>query len=194
MSEAKVNEFDAAKKIAETLSTVEKDKRSQVLRWAAESAGVSEAATSVLRLPPTSAALAESTTSHAPPGTAPDIKTFVSEKNPKNDVQFATVVAYYYRFQAGASDRKEAIGPEDLQQAARMAGRPRFKKPTVPLSNASTLGYLNRAGGGHFSINAVGENLVAMTLPGTNGGARSPARPRRSGKKATLNGNSKSKR
>jgi hypothetical protein len=175
MSDSKLNEFDAAKQITATLLDVDKDKRVQVLRWAAESAGVTEA--SPMLAPRQSPAGGEPNAAPGVPplgSAAPDIKTFVNEKKPKNDVQFATVVAYYYRFQVLPGARKETIHSQDLQDAARMAGRSRFKKPAVPLANASTLGYLDRAGGGQFSINAVGENLVAMALPGSGSEGPSP--------------------
>jgi hypothetical protein len=96
----------------------------------------------------------------------------------KSDIQFATVAAYYYRFEAPLSDRKETIDADDLKNAARLANWRRFSKPYVPLNNARMQGYLDRAGGGAFRINAVGENLVAMTLPGTAAVGKAP-RPTR---------------
>jgi hypothetical protein len=53
-----------------------------------------------------------------------------------------------------------------LQNAGRQARGFGFKKPVVTLNNAVALGYFDRAGRGAFKLNAVGENLVAMTLPG----------------------------
>jgi len=47
------------------------------------------------------------------------------------------------------------------------------------LNNAVALGYLDRAGRGEFKLNAVGENLVAMTLPGSGADANG-GKPRRS--------------
>jgi hypothetical protein len=40
--------------------------------------------------------------------------------------------------------------------------------PTQTLRNAKTLGYLDGTSPGEFGINSVGENLVAMTLPGNS--------------------------
>jgi hypothetical protein len=59
--------------------------------------------------------------------------------------------------------------------------------PNKTLNNAHGHGLLDRAGDrGAFRINSVGENLVAMTLPGgaTAGAARARASRRRSTKKS----------
>lgn len=96
-----------------------------------------------------------------------DVKSFVDSKRPKSDVQFATVVAYYHCFEASAENRKQSIDADTLQEAARLAGRRRLSKPLQTLNNAKTLGYLDSAERGQFRINSVGENLVAMTLPGS---------------------------
>jgi hypothetical protein len=115
-------------------------------------------------------------------GRPKDIKAFVEEKKPKNDIQFAAVVAYYHHFEAAEANRLETITSEHVQEAARLAGRTRFRNPAVPLNNGVTLGYFDRPGRGEFRLNAVGENLVAMTLPGTDGDTNtnsSSSRPRK---------------
>src|SRR5712672_1821158 len=99
-----------------------------------------------------------------------DIKTFINEKNPKSDVQFAAVAAYFYRFESSLGERKEVILPRDLDEAGRQARGYSFKNARATLNNAVMLGYFDRAGDGQFKLNAVGENLVAMTLPGAVGG------------------------
>jgi hypothetical protein len=86
-------------------------------------------------------------------------------------VQFATAVAYYYRFEVPEAQQKSAITAEDLQDAARKVDRDRLTKPSQTLVNAYNQGLLDKAGErGAYSLNTVGENLVAMTLPssGTN--------------------------
>ena len=127
--------------------------------------------------------------SHTPPSPpvapAQDIKSFVAKKKPHNDIQFAATVAYYFQFEAPPSERKESINGEDLQEACRKAGRTRFSKPGNTLKNAHTLGLLDRTGErGYYSVNTVGENLVAMTLPGesnSDGKASKPTNGRTSG-------------
>ncbi|MGO9012527.1 MAG: hypothetical protein ACLQPN_20720 [Bryobacteraceae bacterium] len=110
----------------------------------------------------------------------------MAEKDPRKDVQVAAVVAYYYRFEAPPAERKDAINKEDLQEAMRLAGRPRFKNPLQTLTNAHTVGLLDRGSEkATFTLNSVGENLVAMTLPGTGNAAIRPKRAKKgAGKKA----------
>jgi len=94
----------------------------------------------------------------------------VTEKNPKNDVQFSATVAYFYRFEAPQGERKNDIRSEDLQEGCRLANRKRLKNPAQTLRNAHTLGLLDKGTErGSFTINSVGENLVAMTLPAKGG-------------------------
>jgi collagenase-like PrtC family protease len=92
-------------------------------------------------------------------------------------VQFAVVVAYFHRFEAPEAQRKNFITTEDLQEAARLAVWPRKKQPSVTLNNAIKQGYLDRGERGTYRLNAVGENLVAMALPGAANEA--PPRPAR---------------
>jgi hypothetical protein len=166
-----VNEFDAAKTISDLLKDIDKDRQTRILRWVAESLDIS------LHVRTTSqhgadggaienAIATRSTSPQSHIGKAADIKSFVESKNPKTDIQFAAVVAYYHRFEAPADDRKDTISAEVLQNATRLAGRARFSKPLATLNNAKKQGYLDAADRGSFRINSVGENLVAMTLPG----------------------------
>jgi hypothetical protein len=169
------NDFEIAKAVADQLKGVEKERQQRILRWVAESLNLDFGIASA-----TERRVGE-TGSGTGPAIAPqtdvhllqrqqlgrmDIKSFVDSKNPKSDVQFVTVVAYYYRFEAPAETRKDPIDAEVLQEAARLTGRRRPRHPLMTLNNARTLGYLDRSERGKFRINSVGENLVAMTLPG----------------------------
>ena len=80
--------------------------------------------------------------------------------------------------EAPQADKKRAISKDDLQEACRKAGRERLANPGQTLRNAHQLGLLDKGEEpGSFSINTVGENLVAMTLPGdTNSNPRSGAK------------------
>lgn len=88
----------------------------------------------------------------------------------------------FYRFESSAGERKEAILPKDLDEAGRQARGYSFKDARKTLNNAVMLGYFDRAGDGQFKLNAVGENLVAMTLPGA-GGEANGGKPRRAKRK-----------
>ena len=99
-------------------------------------------------------------------GSTKDLKSFVIDKNPSSDMQFAAVIAYYYKFEAPINERKDSINSEVLQNATRLAGRTRLTKPVQTLVNTSFNGLLDKADEkGSYKINTVGENLVAMTLP-----------------------------
>jgi hypothetical protein len=94
------SDFMAAEEIKAILHGRDKIEQEQIIRWVSES----------LRLTGSPSILAGTT---APPATAPavppayaqplgaplqrskDIKTFVNERNPKSDVQFAAVAAYF---------------------------------------------------------------------------------------------------
>jgi hypothetical protein len=168
----KKSDFMAAEEIKAILHGREKTEQEKILRWVSESIGVVAGApiiSAASGLPPSSAGVRRR-----------DIKSFVAEKAPKNDVQFAAVAAYFYRFEASEAERKDVIVAEDLQTAGRQARGYGFTKPLVTLNNAVALGYFDRGGRGEFKLNAVGENLVAMTLPsGESSGKRSRTKKKR---------------
>jgi hypothetical protein len=185
------SDFMAAEDIKGILGHRDKAEQERIVRWVAESLGLPLAPGGIATPPaiaspqqPAAPAAQGGTHAHAASGSlrAKDLKTFATEKNPKSDVQFAATVAYYYRFEAPLPERKDTINAQDLQNATRLAGRDRFTDPYVPLNNARTQGYLDRVGGGAFSINAVGENLVAMALPGTPAESRKASKRKPAGK------------
>ncbi|MGE0479680.1 MAG: hypothetical protein AB7Q17_04315 [Phycisphaerae bacterium] len=179
--------FDVAKVIAEELKHLpDKQQQEQAIRYASDSLGLAAGWQPAVSPDP----LREAGTKNPPqpgnpPVPAPDIRTFTAEKAPKNDIQFAAVAAYYYRFLAPEQDQKDAINGTDLQDAARKADRRRPGNAAQTLRNAKNAGYLDSGGRGQFRINAVGENLVAVTLPGGSSEAPGgkPARPRAKPKK-----------
>jgi hypothetical protein len=180
---AQSDDFDIAKGIFDQLKDLPTERQQRVLRWIAEGLGVSPVPTPPAAthasgpapsLPPVAPQL------HAGAGSGPtDIKSFVAAKSPKSDQQFAAAVAYFYRFESPPAERRDAINSEVLQEAARLAGHKRFAKHLSTLNNAKAAGYLDAASRGEFTINSVGENLIAMTLPG---GADTPTKKRKSAK------------
>ena len=196
MTHAQADDFEAAKAIFEQLKDFPVERQERVLRWVAEGLGLTIGAAAPTPVPQSQAApLATSAPSvgapPAPSGTGLDIKSFVGSKSPKSDNQFAAAVAYYYRFEAPPAQRRESIDSDALQEATRLAGRPRLANPRATLNNAKAAGYLDGVTRGEFTINTVGENLVAMTLPGgTEGATRGPivkkkgARPIKKSRKA----------
>lgn len=181
------SDFDAAKAVTDQLQGMDKERQERILRWVAESLGLSASvAADASRSASDSSQTAHSQSdrhSQKRNEKTTDIKSFVESKKPKSDVQFAAVVAYYYSFEAAAESRKNAIDAQVLQDAARLAGRRRPPKPRMTLTNAKNLGYLDSPERGLFSINSVGENLVAMTLPGGESDRpRRTAKPKRASK------------
>jgi hypothetical protein len=184
----KPDDLDAVRTLVSTLERFEAEQQERIIRWAREKLGLPS---------DTGAAPQDQTwsgqghTSQTQPTThqdgqhSQDIKTFIAAKNPQSDNQFAATVAYFYRFEAPQSKRKDMIAAEDLQDACRMTGRPRLKNPGQTLRNAHGVGLLDKSGDpGAFTINTVGENLVAMTLPSSSGqGTPGKKRPQKNGRK-----------
>jgi len=161
------DDLDAVRALVQTLEAFAPEEQERIMRWAREKLGLQP-------IPPEAApaAAARPTTTKRrdaePTGArkAADIKTFVADKNPKSDRQFAATVAYFYMFEAPEAERKESITSDDLQEACRKAGRRRPKNPGQTLINAHHAGLLDKtAERGRYAINTVGENLVAMALP-----------------------------
>lgn len=159
------DDLEAVRLVADALEGFESKDQERIIRWAREKLGLAVVSAGSTQPSPSPSGLPAPDA--APPTGSKDLKTFVAEKKPKNDVQFATTVAYYYRFEAPQNLRKSEINADDLQEGCRLVGRERFKVPGQTLRNAHTLGLLNRGSeSGSFGVNSVGENLVAVTLPG----------------------------
>ena len=129
LQEASTSHFDAAKAIVDALSKLDKNSQALAMRFAAETLGLQLTSQSQQPPTPTSQALP---TVPAPSGgevtSSIDIKQFAAAKAPKTDQQFAAVVAYYYRFEAPAAERKETIDKETLKEAVRLTGGRRQPK------------------------------------------------------------------
>jgi hypothetical protein len=192
MSTPKTDDLDAVRAVVDAIKDFNTEDQQRILRWVAEKFNLPQpfagAVGSASSLPPPVTGVVLPITHHPgtpSPGTTTDIKTFIGEKKPRNDVQFAAAVAYYYRFEAPQAERKEVINKEDLQEATRKAGRDRFTNPFTTLSNAHKLGLLDKgAEKATFCINSVGENLVAMTLPDGTAGSKA-GKKKKAGKVAT---------
>ena len=176
---AKVDDLEAVRVLAETLQPFTSDDRERIIRWAREKLGMTAGVAPTLGPRaeisgdiPRDAVVAVSQ------GVV-DIKTFVTEKAPKSDVHFAATVAYFYQFKAPESQRKDSIVKEDLVKACREVQRKQPKVPAQVLVNAYRDGLFDRGGKGSYKLNSVGENLVAMALPGTNDTAKAPKQARK---------------
>lgn len=173
------DDFEAVRTLVEALTPFDENDQERIIRWAREKLGLA-AGPSLSTLPPKPAAVAEfsPTPDTANRRSARDIKSFIAEKDPKNDKQLAAVVAYFYAFEAPESQRKASITASDVVEACRLANKHRPSRPAQTLINAAHSGLLDKAEEtGAYKLNAVGENLVAMALPGGSEGRRVIKRP-----------------
>lgn len=177
-----MDDLEAVRSIAEILGNFEdKEVQERIIRWTLEKTGLE---LSGIRTKFDRNTESNDTQSRGSPGGGSDIKSFVAQKAPASDNQFAATVAYYYAFEAPPQDRKDSISPSDLTEACRMAGRARLGDPAKTLSNAKDMGYLDKIDRGTYKLNTVGENLVAMTLPGGGSDPSTRARKKPSARKA----------
>jgi len=168
----KLDDLEAVRILVATLEPFDTGQKERILRWAIEKLGLSSDRIQELQRWERTDQVDGDQAQRRGGQHSQDIKTFITSKNPVRDVQFAATVAYFYRFEAPVSSRKEAIAAEDLQEACRMIGRKRLTNPGQTLRNAHSLGLLDKSEKpGVFSVNTVGENLVAMTLPSSPGQA-----------------------
>ncbi len=178
----KPDDLEAVRKLVEALSAFDSADQQRIIRWAREKLGLTTQDTALAGIERTSAT--DTTSGQEGSGAAKDIKTFVTEKNPTSDIQFAATVAHYYRFVGPQAGRKESITADDLQTACRLAGRNRLPRPAQTLINAHTNGLLDKgANRGEYVISTVGENLVAVSLPGNAPGSNARKRTAVSRKK-----------
>jgi len=184
------DEFDAVRTIVKTLEAFPGDDQTLILRWAAEKLGLSSSPRSAM--PSTPAPIPTAQAEAPRPVGAIDIKSFVAAKKPKNDSQFAAVVAYYYRFES--PEKKDSITKDDLLDACRKANYPRPPAPGQTLRNAVNAGLLDKPSEGAFSINSVGENLVAVTLPGDGAATSTPVRRSHNSRARSAKGHQSQKR
>lgn len=107
-----------------------------------------------------------------------DIRTLSNEKQPKTDVERATLVSFYITELAPVEERKIEISPEDITKYFKQAGFPIPSRPRQVLVNTKNAGYLdpteNRGG---YKLNPVGYNLIAFSLP--SDGNSSPQKKKR---------------
>lgn len=160
----KKDDLDAVREIVQILTDFPDDDRERILRWTRDKLDMTAEQT-VIR-PQSNTLVAAQLGSVVGPSPT-DIRTFVNQKDPRSGVQLAAVVAYYHQFVAPPDQRRESIVSADLIDACRKADRARPKAPAQVLGDAYRDGLLDRAEGhGEYRLNSVGENLVAMVLPG----------------------------
>ena len=161
----------AAQKIVTELEGMSKDNQSLTLKFVIETLGL-QLQTTYSQMIPAQEDQAVQQTAAFTPGHSTDIKSYVGSKSPKSDQQFAAVVAYFYQFVAPIVKRKDSIDAITLKDSARLASWPQARDWNMTLNNATRTGYLNRSERGTYKLSSVGENLVAITLPGNGDEAK----------------------
>lgn len=119
-----------------------------------------------------------------------DVRSLRDEKQPRSANEMAAIVAYYLADIAPSDDRKREIGTSDIEKYFKQAGHPLPKAPDQTLRNAMAAGYLDSASRGLYSLNPVGHNLVAHSLPRAAGKSSSAGR----GKKRPASSTKRAKR
>ena len=175
------DDLEAVRAVVEAMQGFTDEEQQRIFRWAAEKLGVKPPSSATQSAPPVTPAAQQGSpvAAHQSAASWQDIRSFVEAKQPRSDIQYAATIAYYHQFEAPQAEKKQCIGKDDLQESARKTGRERFKRPDQTLRNAHMLGLLDKGDeAGTFCINTVGENLVAMTLPGN--GTAQPKRAKKS--------------
>ncbi len=174
VTNSQLDDLEAVRKVTDALAGFEALDQERILRWSRERLGLVAGGQGGGTTPRAPEDEGVQGAGPRPARSSADIKSFVEAKNPASDTQFAATVAYYYQFEAPEHLRKESINAEDLQEACRLVGRSRLTRPAQTLIHALTQGFVDRGDRGHYTINTVGENLVAMALPADAG--RAPAK------------------
>jgi hypothetical protein len=165
---AKSDDLEAVRVLAATLEPFKGDERERIIRWAREKLGMSSTGgSSAPSMPLSEPFTTDAVMKPPPPPRGTDIKEFVAQKDPKSDVHFAATIAYYHQFIAPSDERRDSITKDDIVEACRQVDRKRPRVPAQVLVNAYRDGVFDRGQRGHYELNSVGENLVAMALPGT---------------------------
>jgi hypothetical protein len=187
----KTDDLEAVRTVATALAGFSPEEQERIIRWAREKLGLAPTPRTMLetvspQVPAAAPSQSVEASTQAGAAGAPNLKTFVTTKRPKSDVQFAAAVAYFYRFEASPEQRRNEIDRTILQDACSLAGRERLGNPLTTLNNAKSLGLLDSGSeAGKFVVNTVGENLVAMTLPCDSSTATKANKTKSTGRKTS---------
>ena len=158
----KPDDLEAVRTIVSALEPFDDNEKERIIRWATEKLGLKSTPQQTSfsgTIPPVQHPIP-----HSHSGIK-DIKTFLQEKSPNSANQLVAAVAYYYKFEAPEAQRKSGISKDDVVDACRKAAIERPKFPNQIMVNASAYGLVDKVGTGTYEINAVGENLVAVSMP-----------------------------
>jgi hypothetical protein len=98
-----------------------------------------------------------------------DIRSLKEQKNPNSATEMALVMAHYLQHFAPAPERKSQITAADVSKYFVQADFPLPKRADQMLVNARAAGYFDSPSRGVYTLNPVGHNLVAHSLPRSAG-------------------------
>lgn len=197
MSETKDDEeLRAIQQVIDALSNLNSEARTRVISYVFQRLGISSPSPLIhtgmpgaTPIPPMEIGAAV-----AQPGRPQvDIRTFGQEKSPRSANERVAVLGYYLTELAPANERKPEISAGDITKYFKQAGFPLPGKAAMTLVHAKSAGYLDAcAERGKYTLNPVGYNLVAHSLPAATatrgraagGGNRKHARKSRKTKKS----------
>lgn len=160
------SEIEAIRAVLSALEPLDAAARESVLDYVCKRLNIQHAAalppttTPQINPPSTSVTLAQ-----PPASQKVHIKDFKEEKQPRTGIEMAALAAYYLENLAPEGERKDSVGPEDLDTYFKIA---EFKLPAqqrFTLVNARNAGYFDLVGGGKYKLNAVGHSLVVHSMP-----------------------------
>lgn len=117
MSKPNKDDLEAVRSISAALEGFDLKDQERILRWAREKIGlpiISEKFTPIFPLRETPGPGVVPPIPSHDPTRIQDIRSFIQNKAPRTDAQFAAAVAYYSRFEAPEAQRKPAIAADDL--------------------------------------------------------------------------------
>ncbi|MCK4659974.1 MAG: hypothetical protein KAV82_10680 [Phycisphaerae bacterium] len=161
-----LDEYDAVRIIVDTLGQFNEQEQDYILRWVRERLAVSPAAQEPSTPPPPPTRRKQTPAVAPPPPESAELKAFMDSKNTQKNYQFVTAVAYYYKHEAPAGERKDEIRKQDLIAACRKVGRSVPPFPAQTLINTYQQGFLDKGSrDGLYRANLLGKQLIDGTLP-----------------------------
>lgn len=184
-------EIRSIEQVIEALDPLDAEARTRVLEYAFKRLGIEG-----LGVSPGDRLAIRKEKTPVPPETSStrpltDIRALREEKQPKSANEMAAVVGYYLAEVAPEPERKVELGTADIEKYFKQAQQRLPEAPGKTLPNAMAAGYFDSVGRGLYSLNPVGHNLVAHSLPRASSSA--PPRKRQSRAKKKTGGKSKTK-
>ena len=188
-------EVSAIQAIVSALADLDREARSRVIEYVFRRLGVSTGMLGdPMQLGPVVGVTEVERPAHLPGLRPIDIRALREEKNPRNAVEMAALVAYYLSELAQPAEKKDSIGTHELEKYFKQARFPLPSgSPRYTLTNAKNAGYFDQADRGRYRLTSVGYNLVAHVLPVGTRKRATESKPRASSRSKSRGRKSKSR-